>query len=152
VLDNLWLGQEEGEAIAAALGPKLQKTKGAVEQLLFEVATLEVRGLEGGGACALVSVLSVDCKGREDRPPLSGLQLTFQCKDYCHIPALVVQKHDIPDLLLPALLSHPSLQVSLEGRADAVTLANLMPKHWADFIRNSPMEEVKPMGTTPLRI
>lgn len=42
VLDNLWLGSEEGEAIAAALGPKLQKTKGAVEQLLFEVATLEV--------------------------------------------------------------------------------------------------------------
>lgn len=42
VLDNLWLGEEEGEAIAAALGPKLQKTKGAVEQLLFEVATLEV--------------------------------------------------------------------------------------------------------------
>jgi MoxR-like ATPase len=44
------------------------------------------------------------------------------------------------------------LQVALEARADAVTLANLMPKHWADFIRNSPMEEVKPMGTTPLRI
>lgn len=42
MLDNLWLGREEGEAIAAALGPKLQKTKGAVEQLLFEVATLEV--------------------------------------------------------------------------------------------------------------
>ena len=42
VLDNLWLGLEEGEAIAAALGPKLQKTKTNVEQLLFEVATLEV--------------------------------------------------------------------------------------------------------------
>lgn len=83
VLDNLWLGVDEGAAIAAALGPKLQKTKGAVEQLLFEVATLEV---------------------------------------------------------------------ALEACCDAVTLANLMPKHWADFIRNSPMEEVKPMGTTPLRI
>jgi hypothetical protein len=42
VLDNLWLGREEGEAVAAALVPKLQKTKVAVEQLLFEVATLEV--------------------------------------------------------------------------------------------------------------
>lgn len=42
VLDNLWLGQEEGEAVASALIPKLQKTKVAVEQLLFEVATLEV--------------------------------------------------------------------------------------------------------------
>lgn len=43
VLDNLWLGAEEGQAIASALVPKLQKTKVAVEQLLFEVATLEVR-------------------------------------------------------------------------------------------------------------
>lgn len=43
VLDNLWLGREEGDAIAAALGPKLQKTKGAVEKLLYDVATLEVR-------------------------------------------------------------------------------------------------------------
>lgn len=43
VLDNLWLGAEEGQAVASALVPKLQKTKVAVEQLLFEVATLEVR-------------------------------------------------------------------------------------------------------------
>ncbi len=43
MLDNLWLGGEEGEAVASALVPKLQKTKAAVQQLLFEVATLEVR-------------------------------------------------------------------------------------------------------------
>ncbi len=42
MLDNLWLGDEEGQAIATALVPKLQKTKTAVEGLLFEVATLEV--------------------------------------------------------------------------------------------------------------
>jgi MoxR-like ATPase len=45
----------------------------------------------------------------------------------------------------------PALQVALEANSDAVTLANLMPKHWADFIRNSPMEEVKPIGTRPMR-
>ncbi len=83
VLDNLWLGSEVSAATATALVPKLQKTKTAVEKLLFEVATLEV---------------------------------------------------------------------ALEAGADAVTLANLMPKHWADFIRNSPLDEVKPIGTTPLRI
>jgi len=33
---------------------------------------------------------------------------------------------------------------------EPVTLANLMPRHWADFIRNSPVEDVKPIGTTPL--
>lgn len=52
----------------------------------------------------------------------------------------------------PATLLHTQLQVALEARADAVTLANLMPRHWADFIRNSPVDEVKPIGTTPLRI
>lgn len=41
---------------------------------------------------------------------------------------------------------------SVQANTDAVTLANLMPKHWADFIRNSPMDEVKPIGTQPLRL
>jgi MoxR-like ATPase len=50
VLDNLWLGREEGGAVASALVPKLQKTKAAVEQLLFEVATLEVRAREERGS------------------------------------------------------------------------------------------------------
>lgn len=43
-----------------------------------------------------------------------------------------------------------TLEVALECGCDALTLANLMPKQWADFIRNSPMDEVKPLGTTPL--
>jgi MoxR-like ATPase len=47
---------------------------------------------------------------------------------------------------------YAQMQVALEDGCDAVTLANLMPKHWADFIRNSPMDEVKPIGTTPLRL
>jgi hypothetical protein len=57
VLENLWLGEDEGEAIAAALGPKLQKTKGSVEQLLFEVATLEVRGTHTQVSSAFVPLL-----------------------------------------------------------------------------------------------
>lgn len=35
--DNLWLAGGEGEAVATALVPKLNKTRAAVEQLLFEV-------------------------------------------------------------------------------------------------------------------
>jgi hypothetical protein len=54
VLNNLWLGREEGQAVAAALVPKLQKTKVAVEQLLFEVATLEVRVCGGGAVTRVV--------------------------------------------------------------------------------------------------
>jgi hypothetical protein len=67
VLDNLWLGEEESQAIATALQPKLTKTRGAVETILHDVATLEV---------------------------------------------------------------------ALNNGSDPVTLANLMPRHWADFIRN----------------
>jgi len=55
----------------------------------------------------------------------------------------------------PTSLYHPkstlqvaTLEVALRAGTDAVTLANLMPSRWANFIRNSPMEEVKPLGTT----
>eukprot|EP00877_Chromochloris_zofingiensis_P000807 jgi/Chrzof1/10727/Cz05g10070.t1 len=83
VQDNLWLGQDVSASVATSLVPKLQKTKTSVEELLYQVATLEV---------------------------------------------------------------------ALQAGTNAVTLANLMPKHWADFIRNSPLEEVRPIGTTPMRI
>lgn len=81
MLDNLWLGQEESEAIATALQPKLSKTRAAVESLLHDVTTLEV---------------------------------------------------------------------VLRAGSTPVTLANLMPRYWADFIRNSDINDVKPIGTTPL--
>ena len=32
----------------------------------------------------------------------------------------------------------------------AVILAEAMPSKWSDFIRNSPMDAVRPLGTTPL--
>lgn len=81
VLDNLWLGEEESQAIATALQPKLTKTRGSVENILHDVATLEV---------------------------------------------------------------------ALKAGSDPVTLANLMPRYWADFIRNSDINEVRPIGTRPL--
>lgn len=43
-----------------------------------------------------------------------------------------------------------TLEVALRAGTDAVTLANLMPGRWAAFIRNSPVEDVKPLGTTRL--
>jgi len=47
--DNLWLGGGEGEAVATALVPKLNKTRDAVEKLLFEVGVRSLFGcLEGG--------------------------------------------------------------------------------------------------------
>lgn len=80
VLDNLWLGEEEAQAVATALQPKLSKTRTAIDGILTDVATLEV---------------------------------------------------------------------ALQNGCDPVTLANLMPRHWADFIRAADIADVKPIGTTP---
>lgn len=77
VRHHLWLGEEDAQAAASALSPKLSKNKKAVTRVLREVVTLEV-ALEKG-----------------------------------------LQPH---------------------------VLAELMPEHWADFIRNGPIEDVKPLG------
>lgn len=42
---NLWLGQDEAEAVASQLAPKLEKSRGDIEAMLFEVVTLEVCAL-----------------------------------------------------------------------------------------------------------
>jgi hypothetical protein len=81
VLDNLWLGQEEGEAIAAALVPKLQKTKVAVEQLLFEVATLEV-----GPASADFVMSSRDKADAPSRFNSARTSLYWPCPSSCCPP------------------------------------------------------------------
>lgn len=42
VTDNLWLGEDESQAVASALVPKLEKTRQDISMLLAEVVTLEV--------------------------------------------------------------------------------------------------------------
>ena len=81
VKNHLWIAQEDGDAVAAALMPKLQKAQTSLHTTLFEVVTLE----------------------------------------------LAVRK-----------------------RVDAVVLANLMPRFWADFIRSTSEEEARSMGTVPI--
>jgi hypothetical protein len=39
------------------------------------------------------------------------------------------------------------LQGALSRGSEAVVLAELMPRHWSDFIRNAPMDTVRPLGT-----
>mmetsp|Transcript_21554 Transcript_21554/g.59746 ORF Transcript_21554/g.59746 Transcript_21554/m.59746 type:complete len:571 (+) Transcript_21554:16-1728(+) len=82
VLDNLWLGEEESNAIATSLQPKLTRTRAAVVTVLHDVGVLEM---------------------------------------------------------------------ALQSGSDPVTLANLMPRHWAEFIRNSDISEVRPIGTRPFK-
>ena len=39
---NVWLGQDEAEAVTSQLAPKLEKSRSDIEAMLFEVVTLEV--------------------------------------------------------------------------------------------------------------
>lgn len=59
VSQNVWLGRDEGAAIATALLPKLEKSRVHIESVLFEVVTLEVR-------CRfwdiLISIKALNCK------------------------------------------------------------------------------------------
>lgn len=43
--------------------------------------------------------------------------------------------------IFPALF-----QVALTKGTEPVVLAELMPRHWSDFVRNAPLENVKPLG------
>lgn len=44
-----------------------------------------------------------------------------------------------------------TLELAVEQRVDAVVLANLMPKFWADFIRSSSDAEARDIGTVPYK-
>ncbi|PRW56633.1 ATPase associated with various cellular activities AAA_5 isoform A [Chlorella sorokiniana] len=57
VTGNLWLGQDEAQAVASALLPKLEKSRKEVEDLLFEVVTLEVALANGAQALDLAQLL-----------------------------------------------------------------------------------------------
>eukprot|EP00798_Chlamydomonas_sp_ICE-L_P025190 gene25190-10826_t len=74
VLNNIWLGTDEAQAVATSLEPKLTKTKMSIETLMYDVILLEV---------------------------------------------------------------------ALKSGCEAVALANLMPRYWADFIRNSDLSGSK---------
>ena len=40
---SIWVSSDESEAVSSALAPKLQQAEQGVEELLFEVVTLQVR-------------------------------------------------------------------------------------------------------------
>lgn len=41
-------------------------------------------------------------------------------------------------------------QTHLYARANTVYLASLLPQRWASYIRNSPSDEIRPLGTRRL--
>lgn len=47
----------------------------------------------------------------------------------------------------PSPLSPAPLQAAITESTEAVVLAEIMPAKWADFMRNAPMDTVRPLGT-----
>lgn len=50
--------------------------------------------------------------------------------------------------LMTTLFEVIVLEEAITRGADAVVLAEIMPRYWADFIRNASVEEAKSMGGT----
>lgn len=81
LVENIWLPEDESEAIVNALLPRVKKSQTALQETLFEVIALEV---------------------------------------------------------------------ALEEDVDAVLLATLMPKRWAEFIREGPKGDIDELGVVKL--
>jgi hypothetical protein len=90
---HLWLGTDEGEAVAAALRPKLSKTKGSVEELLSEVVALEVgdfpSALSASAVCLSIctspaarTAVGVQGEGGLGSPVCQSVCLAF-CPEIC---------------------------------------------------------------------
>eukprot|EP00983_Pelagomonas_calceolata_P072475 1151737-Pelagomonas_calceolata.AAC.3 len=73
VLDNLWLGEEESNAIATSLQPKLTRTRAAVVTVLHDVGVLEM-ALQSGSDPWLHCDQACTFEAWEENPPLLGLQ------------------------------------------------------------------------------
>lgn len=51
--------------------------------------------------------------------------------------------------LQTTLFEAVTLELAVDSRLDAVALAQLMPRFWADFVRNASDSEARSMGTLP---
>ena len=63
--------------------------------------------------------------------------------------ALQPKLHKAQESVSTTLFELVTLELAIERDVDAVVLANLMPRYWADFIRSSSDKEAREMGTVP---
>ena len=75
--------------------------------------------------------LDLHCSADEGRAIASAL-----------LPKLERSRGDVERLLFDAV----SLETALRAGAEPVTLAELLPSYWAEFIRKGPIEDVSPLG------
>ena len=64
--------------------------------------------------------------------------------------ALLPKLEKSHDSIQQTLFELVTLELAVEQRVDAVVLATLMPRYWADFIRSSSDKEARNMGTVPV--
>ena len=79
-------------------------------------------------------------------PPPSSLWLTPD--DAAALDAALAPRLDKAAAAARDLLYEvAALDAALSGGAEAVALADLLPRRWADFIRAGDLEDVRPLGT-----
>lgn len=117
-----------GDDDAPAVSPEtLVKEVGMVREVLEEKLSTIYRAVEFDGA----STQSVWFSEDESRALASAL-----------LPKMERSKGEVERLLFDTVV----LETALREQAQPVTLAELLPKYWADFIRNGPIEDVSPLG------
>lgn len=79
--------------------------------------------------------------------PLSSLWLSGEDAESVG-EALMPRIKKARESLLSTLFEVVVLELAVEMDVDAVILAEVMPRYWADFIRNTTVEEAKSMGGT----
>lgn len=62
------------------------------------------------------------------------------------VNALLPRAEESQSALKATLFEVSALEVALEENVDAVLLATLMPKRWAEFIREGPKDDIDELG------
>lgn len=140
--ENVWISPEEADALDTALSPKMDKTRDEVERLLYEVVTLEVR--------LYTDFINIYYRYADDS---TGVGLVYaessraRCWPSRTCTTLTTTMGSISTMNSTINNRvHFFIQVALSQSTEPVVLAELMPRHWSDFVRNAPLEQVQPLG------
>ena len=187
----LWLGSEEAEAAASALRPKLSNAQRAIEALLIEVVTLEVRAPGPLLASAQSSCLLQTCYDHSRscttlRKIKGNVHACLHCLralsgggvagrwpwtqtarlapwTWCSCcPAAGANSSRTRSPPRGHYQTHgaraganageaaPKVLLS-EERLEPLSLADLFSERWTALVRSAPMDDVRGMGTRPLK-
>jgi MoxR-like ATPase len=133
--------------IASSSSSSSMKANGPLNDVAADLAALQqvlesrLGSLEESAAAA-----SSSARGGEETGGSSSLWLSAdesEALDAALSPRLERAAARARDLLFEVA----TLSAALEAGAEAVTLADLLPRRWAEFIRSGDVDDVRPLGT-----